>query len=111
MTIKFLKDYQVGSPAEVFTRGQKVEDRAPESEAHFVRRGVAAYLGAKGVLTDIDGKVVSEDDETAEVVVVNTSDNRTETDDGTPQRASSGPAVVVTSADIGKGEAKKAGHK
>ena len=112
MAIKFLKDYSVGQPAEKFTKGQKVEDRSPESEAHFVRRGAAAYLGPKGVLTDIDGNVVSEtEDDVAEVLVVNTSDNRTETSDGTPDRASSGPGVVLTSASIGKGEEHKAGRK
>lgn len=60
MTIKFLQDYTVGTPPEVFEAGQVVEDRGDASEAHFVRRGVAAYIDGEGVLRDIDGGVVFE---------------------------------------------------
>jgi hypothetical protein len=60
MTIKFLKDYAVGTPPEVFEAGQVVENRGDASEAHFVRRGVAAYVDGDGVLRDMDGAVVFE---------------------------------------------------
>lgn len=105
MTIKFLKDHTVQSiPPEVFQAEQSVSDRSPESERHFVSRGVAAYE-RDGKLFDIDGKEVFLG-EVTQVVVVNSSDNRTVPDhvtpagfgtmaDGTPQRASSGPGEVV----------------
>jgi hypothetical protein len=59
--IRFLKDYSVGQPPETFSAGQEVDGRGPESEAHFVRRGVAAYLAKDGTLTDFDGNVVTVD--------------------------------------------------
>jgi hypothetical protein len=94
MTIKFLKDYSVGTPPEHFEAGQKVEGRSAESEAHFVRRGVAAYVGEKGVLTDIDGNVVVE----------KAAKPTFEKGDPKPQKASSQPAdkpqVLTTSADV-----------
>ncbi|QPI73927.1 hypothetical protein [Sphingobium sp. Cam5-1] len=59
MPIKFLRDYETKShPAEVFTAGQLVKDRDEASERHFVIRRAAAYVDAKGNLTDIDGNPV-----------------------------------------------------
>lgn len=95
MTIRFLKDHTVGQPAETFAHGEVVADRGDASEAHFVRRGIAAYQDAEGNLTDIDGNPVVFA-EKAEVVTV--SDNRTDTDDGTPDRASSGPDAAEAEA-------------
>jgi len=113
MAIKFLKNHEVAGsiPVEKFTVGQVVEDRSPESEAHFVSRGVAAYVRDKK-LYDRDGKEV--DEKAITTVVVNTSDNRDEPasngklPDGTPQRASSGPGEVMTTTVVNEGEAEKA---
>lgn len=67
MKILFLEDYSVGTPPEVFTKGDIVDDRSPASELHFVRRGKAAYLGDDGVLTNQEGAVIGHiDDLTAD---------------------------------------------
>lgn len=60
MTILFLQDYSTKSqPPEVFTLGQKVDDRDEASEAHFVNRGYAAYLRG-GKLIDRFGKEIAD---------------------------------------------------
>jgi hypothetical protein len=120
MPIKFLKDHVVqGVPVESFSTGQVVKDRSPESEMHFVRRGIAAFVDGEGNLTDHDGKAVSAEGENT-TVVVNVSDNRDGEvgragevllDDGTPQRGSSGPGEVVTSSSVTEGESHKAAAK
>lgn len=115
MVIKFLVDHETGSfQAEKFAKDQLVKDRDAASELHFVRRGLAAYVDDKGNLTDAEGKQIDAE-ATRKVVVVNTSNNRSEPDllaasgegkmeDGTPQRASSGPGEVITTAQIAQGE-------
>jgi hypothetical protein len=116
MAIKFLKDHSTASiPPEHFTAGQIVKDRSPESELHFVRRGLAGYYDEKSKsLFDHEGRAL---DEQPAATVVNVSDNRdgevgrageTSLQDGTPQRASSGPGEVVTSTSVTEGEAHKA---
>lgn len=60
MTIKFLTDYSVGTPPENFKAGQVLKNRDHASEAHFVRRKVAAYMAADGSLTDFDGLPVAD---------------------------------------------------
>jgi hypothetical protein len=58
MAIKFLSDYSTRSnPPERFTAGQEVEGRSADSEAHFVKRGVAGYL-VDGELLDHDHKPI-----------------------------------------------------
>lgn len=119
MAIKFLSDYRTRSiPPEVFTKGQIITGRAPESELHFVTRGVAAFRADDGALTDHEGRPVAEGDETA-IETITVSNNRdgevgrageVALDDGTPQRASSGPGVVVTTSVL-TGESKPARAK
>lgn len=108
MAIKFLKDYSVGSPAEQFTAGQVVENRDEASEAHFVRRGVAAYLRDKK-LYDFDGNEL-EERERVEVVVktVARTGKPGRAGEGEPDRATAGPSEVVTTSAITEGEQKKA---
>lgn len=66
MAIKFLKDHEVGSfPPEKFTAGQVVTDRSPESEAAFVRRNAAAFIGDDKKLYDIEGREVVDAGNTA----------------------------------------------
>jgi len=117
MTIKFLKGHDVAGafPPVSYKLGQKVDDLSPESEAHFVNRRSAAYV-IDGKLYDADGKEVAEPKAvTTEVVTV--ADNRDEPtkgnrlDDGTPQRASSGPGDVVMTSVVTEGEAEKAKPK
>jgi len=114
MKIKFLRDYATSALVpERFTAGQVVERETDESALHFVRRGVAAFVGEKGALIDHEGKAV---DEEATAILVNVSDNRDGGEDareaplpdGTPQRASSGPGEVVTTTSVTEGEAHKA---
>lgn len=119
MAIKFLKDHEVQSvPLEKFTAGQVVEDRDAASELHFVRRGIAAYVDGEGKLFDHEGREVAAAAPTA--VTLNVSDNRdgevgrageTRLADGAPQRASSGPAEVVTSSAVTAGESARAPAK
>jgi len=59
MAIKFLVHHTVDSlPPVSFKAGQVVKNRSESSEMHFVRRGLAGYIGEDGKLTDIDGKVI-----------------------------------------------------
>ena len=108
MAIKFLKDYSVGSPAEQFTAGQVVDNRDEASEAHFVRRGVAAYLRDKK-LYDFDGNEL-EERERVEVVVktVAKGGKSGRAGVGDPGQATGGPSEVVVNSDITAGETKKA---
>ena len=95
--IEFLQDYVTkAAPPEVFAKGQQVT-RSPESELYFVGRGLAGYV--------IDGQLVDQDYQPIVVAQPEASDAATvmgragelALGDGTPQRASSGPRVAVTS--------------
>lgn len=95
--IEFLQDYVTkAAPPEVFAKGQQVT-RSPESELYFVGRGLAGYV--------IDGQLVDQDYQPIVVAQPEASDAATvmgragelALGDGTPQRASSGPQVAVTS--------------
>lgn len=118
MPIKFLRDYTVQAPGgKSYKEGQTVKDLSDASELHFVTRGAAAYVEAKGKLTDHEGRAVETGVASATSVVVNVSDNRdgqvgrageTNLEDGTPQRASSGPGVVTTTTSVTAGEENKA---
>lgn len=106
MAIKFLTDHVVeGPPREGFKAGQVVKDRDDASELHFVRRGVAAYYDEKSkALTNHEGRRVPEKPQAERLVVANNRDGEAGRAgevllaDQTPQRASNGPAEVITSA-------------
>lgn len=105
MTIKFLKDYTVGTPPEVFEAGEVVENRGDASEAHFVRRGVAAYVDSEGVLRDMDGAVVFErpplptsEDEAAPAPRASTRRARALAEPDAPPAPA--PDAVLSSADV-----------
>ncbi|MEH3046501.1 hypothetical protein [Sphingomonas adhaesiva] len=94
--IEFLQDYETKAiPPEVFRKGERPE-RTPESEMYFVQLGVAGYV--------VDGKLVDADYHPIVVVEAEAANTTTVTGragelalgDGTPQRASSGPQVVLT---------------
>lgn len=115
MSIKFITDHIVdGPPREAFKEGQVVKGRSPDSEMHFVRRGVAGFLDEKkGTLTDHEGREIVS---AGTATVLNVSANRdgevgrageAALADGTPQRGSPGPAVVTTTS-VTAGEATKA---
>jgi hypothetical protein len=111
MAIKFLTDHTVdGPPKEEFKSGQVVKDRSEASEMHFVRRGVAAFVGARGELTDHEGRGVGEP---VTAIVVDVHNNRdgevgrageVALEDGTPQRGSSGPGEVAMTSAVTEGE-------
>jgi hypothetical protein len=102
--IQFLQDYATSAvPPETFEAGQKVDGRSSESEMHFVKRGVAAYVTKDG-LVDADHRPIVAAEVTVQVVTASAHrDGETgragevELVDGTPQRGSPGPAEVVTS--------------
>jgi outer membrane murein-binding lipoprotein Lpp len=104
--IEFLEDYTTKSlPPEHFERGQRVDNRTPESELYFVRLGVAGLVH-DGVLVDQDYKPI-----TVRTVVEVVSTDRRFASAGrggevlgldAPQRASTGPgnAAVFGSTDL-----------
>lgn len=105
MAIKFLKDHEVQDfPPKQYAEGEVIKDLGEASEMHFVRRGLAGFLDEKsGDLFDHEHRKIEEKPALASVLTV--SDNRdagvgrageTELQDGTPQRASTGPAEVIT---------------
>jgi hypothetical protein len=103
MAIKFLRDHSVASvPPESFTEGQVVEDRSPESELHFVRRGVAAFVGEKGALFDHEGKPIAAAAPTAVLVdVVQQSRRR-----GRPRRRDHARGRHAAARELGSGRGR-----
>ena len=94
--IEFLQDYETKAiPPEVFKKGDRPE-RAPESEMYFVQLGVAGYV-VDGKLVDADYRpIVAAEAVIADAATVMGRAGELALGDGTPQRASSGPQVVLT---------------
>lgn len=115
MAIKFLTDHRVeGPPEERFKKGQVVKNRSPESEMHFVRRGLAAFYESKTKpLIDHEGNEITPPAQSTVIVhnVANARGGDGVLPDGTALRAPGGPVTVTTTASLGGGEVTPAKGK